>query len=166
MPRLSLNLADPRTYAVAGAMCAALAVTGAFLPWSTASAGGAGSFTRAGIETDGVVALAVAIAAAGVLAWRCLRTGQELRKGMLLLAGGLIVVFIAIIDIQDAERIGAELDRVGQPIDYSASYGLYLTLAGGAGLACLGALGASFALRPPQPRPSASRPHSQGGDGQ
>jgi hypothetical protein len=150
VPRLSINLADPRTYLLSGAVCAALLVISAFLPWSTASAGQAGSFDRAGIETDGVVTLAVAIAGAGVLAWRYLRAGQELRKGMLLLAGGLIVVFIAIIDIQDAERIGAELDRLGQPIDYSASYGLYLTLVGGAGLASLGALGASFALRPPQ----------------
>lgn len=106
-----------------------LVVIGAAGPWVTL-----GSFSKGGLEGDGVITLVLALVAAGVLLLAHFRG----RRAPVVVVGicGLLALAIAIIDIADVQDAG---------FGASVGWGLWLTLVGA--IALLAAAAVAFAGR-------------------
>lgn len=125
MPDSTQQTSLPRLpFAAAG-----LVVIGAAGPWVTL-----GSFSKGGLDGDGVITLFLALVAAGVLLLAHVRN----RRSPAVVVGlcGLLALVIAIIDIADVQDAG---------FGASVGWGLWLTLVGA--IALLAAAVALFAGR-------------------
>jgi hypothetical protein len=131
-------LAEKRTVAGLAAIGILLACIGAFLPWATLTESSVGEVTQTGIEVDGLLTLALALAAVGFLAWSYWGAGHGVGRTTLLLACGLTISGIAIYDIIDTNNLAAEL-RATALVDLGA--GIFVTLGGGVAIAVAGVLG-------------------------
>jgi len=118
---------------VAVMLGSALAALGAFLPWFSAEVF-ATTATKRGIEADGKITLALAIAACAIVVWRW---GRRQRVVAFLL--GLIVLGLGVLYISDP-TIGADLTETQYSREelrriLSPGSGLYLTAIGGLAMA-------------------------------
>lgn len=129
---------DRRIVAVLAATGILLAFIGAFLPWATLTDPSVGDVTKTGIEIDGILTLALAVAAAGFLAWFYWGAGHGVGRATILLATGLTICAIAIYDMVDTNNLAAEL-RATALVDLGI--GIYVTLAGGMAIGAAGLLG-------------------------
>lgn len=120
---------------------AALTAVAAFLPWVSGaiSVNGLGSSDASTKATDGVLTLIMAVVAGifGVVSTLTTkRSPLHLTAGIIALVLGLLVVVIAFIDIADVQDTA---DKLGAA--FEVGIGLWLTLAGGIGLAVAGVAG-------------------------
>ena len=133
-------------YVILGVGSALVTIVGTLLPWVRVQ--GTEGFTtdvlRSGIHKtqDGSIAIVLAVAAVGVMAWYYLGEGWGLVRSLLVSVLGVVVF---------AGALGAILDPTRPtPIELymsSAREGAYVTLIGGLGITTAGLLGLMRAYR-------------------
>lgn len=138
-PAATADPASPAFRVIVGGAVATL--IGAGGPWVTS-----GLFSKAGIEGDGVITLAIA-AIVGLMAFLATRRPNKWLAPAAIVGGALILV-VGIIDILDI-RDSASPDGLFGGIDVSVGWGLYLTVIAGVILIAGGVL-----LRRQTPQPA------------
>ncbi len=103
---------------------AALLVLGSFLPWAKVSLGSVGSQTVSGMDGDGAITLAMAVAI-GIFGWLHIAKGWSRGRLIGAISCASIATVTTLVDLKDVSRLaGAGIDGFG--IDVSVGIGLLL----------------------------------------
>ena len=148
---------DKRVYATVAAVAILVVLLGSFLPW-VRLAGPFGEFTKRGLEddSDGIITLALGLAAVWALAYYIFDQGWALLGSAALAMAGAALIAVAALNMTDMDRAAGVLDDLEKlasggeevPIELVAAEGLYMILIGGVAMVLAGLAGSAAALAP------------------
>ena len=149
---------DKRVYATVAAIAILVVLLGSFLPWVRLT-GPFGEFTKRGLEddSDGIITLALGLAAVWALAYYIFDQGWALLGSAALALAGAALIAVAVLNMTDMDRAAGVLDdleklaRGGEevpPIAFVTAEGLYMILIGGVAMVLAGLAGSAAALAP------------------
>ncbi len=148
---------DKRVYATVAAIAILVVLLGSFLPWVRLT-GPFGEFTKRGLEddSDGIVTLALGLAAVWALAYYIFDRGWALLGSAALAMAGAALIAVAALNMTDMDRAAGVLDDLEKlasggeevPIELVAAEGLYMILIGGVAMVLAGLAGSAAALAP------------------
>ena len=148
---------DKRVYATVAAIAILVVLLGSFLPWVRLT-GPFGEFTKRGLEddSDGIITLALGLAAVWALAYYIFDQGWALLGSAALALAGVALIAVAVLNLTDMDRAAGVLDDLEKlasggedvPIAFVAAEGLYMILIGGVAMVLAGLAGSAAALVP------------------
>ena len=148
---------DKRVYATVAAIAILVVLLGSFLPWVRLT-GPFGEFTKRGLEddSDGIITLALGLAAVWALAYYIFDQGLALLGSTALAMAGAALIAVAALNMTDMDRAAGVLDDLEKlasggeevPIELVAAEGLYMILIGGIAMVLAGLAGSAAALAP------------------
>jgi DNA-directed RNA polymerase subunit RPC12/RpoP len=118
---------EQRTWAMTLLIAAGAIIIGSFMAWATISVLGE-SVSNSGMDGDGAITLIIGVALALVAFWG-LRTGVRRGIAIFALVAALLVVVVAVIDINDVQDFMPEISR--SLVEPSVGPGLWLVLVAG-----------------------------------
>jgi len=148
---------DKRVYVTVAAIAILVVLLGSFLPWVRLT-GPFGEFTKRGLEddSDGIITLALGLAAVWALAYYIFDQGLALLGSASLAMAGAALIAVAALNMTDMDRAAGVLDDLEKlasggeevPIELVAAEGLYMILIGGVAMVLAGLAGSAAALVP------------------
>jgi len=118
---------EQRTWAMTLLIAAGAIIIGSFMAWATISVLGE-SVSNSGMDGDGAITLIIGVALALVAFWG-LRTGVRRGIAIFALVAALLVVVVAVVDINDVQDFMPEISR--SLVEPSVGPGLWLVLVAG-----------------------------------
>ena len=148
---------DKRVYATVAAVAILVVLLGSFLPWVRITFP-FGEVTKRGLEddSDGIITLALGLAAVWALAYYIFDQGWALLGSAALAMAGAALTAVAVLNMTDMDRAAGVLDDLEKlasggeevPIELVAAEGLYMILIGGVAMVLAGLVGSAAALVP------------------
>ena len=148
---------DKRVYVTVAAIAILVVLLGSFLPWVRITFP-FGEVTKRGLEDDGdgIITLALGLAAVWALAYYIFDEGLALLGSAALAMAGAALIAVAALNMTDMDRAAGVLDDLEKlasggeevPIELVAAEGLYMILIGGVAMVLAGLAGSAAALVP------------------